>query len=73
MRHPAAGGPVHRDWFGLADFRPGARFVRDGAALYLLDEVGSTNDFLLGRGRPAPGRLCTWDGWGWNAAATSRS
>ncbi|MCB1183416.1 biotin--[acetyl-CoA-carboxylase] ligase [bacterium] len=69
MRHPAAGGPVHRDWFGLADFRPGARFVRDGAALYLLDEVGSTNDFLLGRGRPAPGRLCTWDGWGWNAAA----
>lgn len=53
-----------RDWFGLADFDPGAE--RRGW-LYLLDEVGSTSDFLLGRGEPALGRLCRWDGWGWQA------
>lgn len=66
------GGKIHRDWFGLEAFRPGPRFVRDGAFLYLLDEVGSTNDFLLGRGAAAPGRLCAWDGWGWNAAAPAQ-
>ncbi len=58
---------VHRDWFGLAGFRPGPKFLRDGGTLYLLEAVGSTNDFLLGRGGNGTGRLCTWDGWGWNA------
>ncbi len=56
-------GPA-RDWFGLPGFDPGPR--RRGGFLYLLDEVGSTSDFLLGRGNPAPGRLCRWDGWGWH-------
>jgi len=60
---------VRRDWFGLADFQPGPKFLRDGAAIYLLEAVGSTNDFLLGRGESAEGRLCTWDGWGWSAKA----
>lgn len=69
MKRPGDGGPVHRDWFGLDGFLPGPRFTRDGAVLYLLEEVGSTNAFLRGRGAPAPGRLCTWDGWGWRAAA----
>lgn len=68
MKTPG-GGQVHRDWFGLGEFHPGPRFVRDGAALYLLDTVGSTSDFLRGKGEPARGRLCTWDGWGWAAAA----
>ena len=63
-------GKVHRDRFGLSHFRPGPKFLRDGAALYLLESVGSTNDFLLGRGESAVGRLCTWDGWGWNADAS---
>jgi len=54
-----------RDWFGLPGFDPGPR--RRGGFLYLLDEVGSTSDFLLGRGEPASGRLCRWDGWGWQA------
>lgn len=58
---------THRDWFGLEVFRPGPRFVRDGARCYLLEEIGSTSDFLLGRGPAATGRLCTWDGWGWQA------
>jgi len=58
---------VHRDWFGLASFTPGERFLRDGGRLYLLDSVGSTNDFLRGMGPPARGRLCVWDGWGWRA------
>lgn len=62
------GQPVHRDWFGLDGFLPGPRFTRDGALLYLLESVGSTNDFLRGRGAAAHGRLCTWDGWGWRAA-----
>ncbi|MBU8869487.1 MAG: biotin--[acetyl-CoA-carboxylase] ligase [Gemmatimonadales bacterium] len=53
-------------------FVPGPRFLRDGAVLYLLDEVGSTNDFMLGRGAAAPGRLCRWDGWGWKAEERSR-
>ncbi|MBU2499738.1 biotin--[acetyl-CoA-carboxylase] ligase [bacterium] len=60
-------GPIHRDWFGLAAFTPGDRFLRGGGRLYLLDEVGSTNDFLRGLGAPASGRLCLWDGWGWRA------
>ncbi len=60
-------GPVSRDWFGLDAFRPGRRFAREGTRLYLLDEVGSTNDFLLGRGRPAQGRICVLDKWGWSA------
>lgn len=70
MRDLPGRSKVHRDRFGLAEFRPGPRFLRDGSALYLLESVGSTNDFLLGRGEPAVGRLCTWDGWGWNAAAS---
>ena len=60
-----------RDWFGLDMFRPGPRFIRDGAVLHLLDDVGSTNAFLRGRGEPAPGRICTWDGWGWQAHSAS--
>jgi len=58
---------VCRDWFGLADFRPGPKFLKDGASLYLLEVVGSTSDFLRGRGDSAEGRLCAWDGWGWSA------
>ncbi len=61
------GAPVQRDWFGLASFTPGERFLRNGGRLYLLDSVGSTNDFLRGGGSPARGRLCLWDGWGWRA------
>lgn len=53
------------DWFGLAGYAPGPG--RDAGFLYLLDEVGSTSDFLLGRGGPGHGRLCRWDGWGWQA------
>nr|MEE4269083.1 biotin--[acetyl-CoA-carboxylase] ligase [Candidatus Krumholzibacteria bacterium] len=60
-------GPVSRDWFGLDLFEPGPRFTRQGSRLFLLDEVGSTNDFLLGRGEPARGRECTLDPWGWSA------
>ena len=67
MRIPGGSHPVHRDWFGLDGFLPGPRFTRDGALLYLLETVGSTNDFLRGRGGAAPGRLCSWDGWGWRA------
>jgi BirA family biotin operon repressor/biotin-[acetyl-CoA-carboxylase] ligase len=69
MRMPGSGKPVQRDWFGLDGFLPGPRFTRDGAVLYLLETVGSTNDFLRGRGGAARGRLCTWDGWGWRAAS----
>ena len=72
MRLRAGSGPVDRDWFGLDAFLPGPRFTRDGGQLYLLDEVGSTNDFLRGRGAEAPGRLCRWDGWGWVAQTRSR-
>lgn len=68
----ARNGPVGRDWFGLDHFVPGPRFLRDGSVLYLLDEVGSTNDFLLGRGEPARGRRCSWDGWGWRAQEITR-
>lgn len=72
MKLPHHGGPVHRDWFGLDVFRPGPRFTRHGAVLYLLDEVGSTNAFLLGRGAPAEGHCCDWDGWGWHARERAR-
>ena len=58
---------VARDWFGLDVFQVGPRFLRDSGILYLLDEVGSTSEFLRGGGDPARGRLCTWDGWGWKA------
>jgi biotin-[acetyl-CoA-carboxylase] ligase BirA-like protein len=72
MKLRAGSGPVDRDWFGLDAFLPGPRFTRDGGQLYLLDEVGSTNDFLRGRGPEAVGRLCRWDGWGWVAQSRSR-
>jgi BirA family biotin operon repressor/biotin-[acetyl-CoA-carboxylase] ligase len=52
-----------RDWFGVTGFQPGPFFY--AAELYLLEDVGSTNDFLLGRGEGASGRVCRWDGWGW--------
>lgn len=55
-----------RDWFGVAGFDPGPERLHRGGFLYLLDEVGSTSDFLLDRGGPAVGRLCRWDGWGWS-------
>lgn len=67
MRDLPGKAQVRRDWFGLSEFRPGPKFVRDGSALYLLEEVGSTSDFLTGRGTTAEGRLCSWDGWGWSA------
>lgn len=63
--------PVQRDWFGLADFQLPSCLVSQTGGLYLLDDVGSTNDFLLGRGQPATGRLCRWDGWGWQAEGIS--
>ena len=56
-----------RDWFGVAGFEPGAERLARGGLLYMLDEVGSTSDFLLCRGEPADGRICRWDGWGWQA------
>lgn len=59
-----------RDWFGLAAFEPGPG--RHAGFLYLLDEVASTSDFLLGRGDAAPGRLCRWGGWGWQAGDRHR-
>ena len=58
---------VARDWFGLDGYTVGPRLLRDSGALYLLDEVGSTSEVLRGRGQPARGRLCHWDGWGWKA------
>jgi len=54
-----------RDWFGVSGYEPGEARRRRGGFLYLLDRVGSTSDFLLSRGDPAEGRLCRWDGWGW--------
>ncbi|MEN8005653.1 MAG: biotin--[acetyl-CoA-carboxylase] ligase [Candidatus Krumholzibacteriota bacterium] len=59
--------PVARDWFGLDAFQVGPRFLRDSGVLYLLDEVGSTSEFLRGRGDPAQGRVCRWERWGWQA------
>ncbi len=58
---------VARDWFGLDVFQVGPRLLRDSGHLYLLDEVGSTNEFLRGCGEAALGRFCRWDGWGWKA------
>ena len=60
-------GSVARDWFGLDVFQVGPRLLRDSGQLYLLDEVGSTSEFLRGYGHPALGRICQWDGWGWKA------
>lgn len=62
-----ANTPVSRDWFGLDVFESGVRFRRTGARLFLLEDVPSTNDFLLGRGPSALGRLCQWEDWGWRA------
>jgi len=64
--------PTHRDWFGLSNFAPGPEFTRNGTQFYLLEKVGSTSDFLLGRGGAATGRLCHWQGWGWQAANFKR-
>ena len=61
-------GTVARDWFGLDAFQVGPRLLRDSGGLYLLDEVGSTSEFLRGQGAAARGRFCRWDGWGWVAA-----
>jgi BirA family transcriptional regulator, biotin operon repressor / biotin---[acetyl-CoA-carboxylase] ligase len=58
---------VSRDWFGLNVFESGVRFRRKGARLYLLEDVPSTNDFLLGRGPSSLGRICQWKDWGWQA------
>ncbi len=60
-------GTVSRDWFGIGSFLPGPRFTRESGRLFLLEAVGSTNAFLRGKGEPAQGRLCSWDGWGWKA------
>ncbi len=62
---------ISRDWFGLDSFQSGPRFIRDGGQLFLLEEVGSTNDFLLGRGGSAQGRICVAEKWGWQACATA--
>lgn len=64
--------PRRRDWFGVAGFDPGPERLRRGGFLYLLDEVGSTSDFLLERGDAADGRLCRWDGWGWSVGDRRR-
>jgi BirA family biotin operon repressor/biotin-[acetyl-CoA-carboxylase] ligase len=48
-------------------FAPGKGFTREGVSLFLLERVGSTSDFLLGRGGDAFGRLCRWEEWGWKA------
>ncbi len=58
------------DWFGLTGFQPGPRY-RAGL-LYLLQSVGSTRDFLRGQGGRARGRICRWDGWGWQAGPMTR-
>ena len=63
---------VARDWFGLDVFQVGPRFLRDSGTLFLLDEVGSTSEFLRGGGDAAQGRLCRWDGWGWKAQKQAR-
>ncbi len=65
-------GSVARDWFGLDVFQVGPRLLRDSGTLYLLDEVGSTSEFLRGGGDAALGRLCSWDGWGWKARKQAR-
>lgn len=67
MKRLFRSGKATRDWFGLDAFQVGPRFLRDSGVMYLLEEVGSTSEFLRGRGAPAEGRLCRWDGWGWKA------
>ena len=67
MKRLFRNNPVARDWFGIDVFQVGPRFLRDSGLLFLLDEVGSTSEFLRGRGAPAKGRICKWDGWGWKA------
>lgn len=67
MYDPQGKPTIGRDWFGLKVFESGVRFRRTGARLYLLEEVPSTNDFLLGRGPAALGRICHWKEWGWQA------
>jgi BirA family biotin operon repressor/biotin-[acetyl-CoA-carboxylase] ligase len=67
MKRLIGKGSVARDWFGLDVFQVGPRLLRDSGHLYLLDEVGSTSEFLRGFGEPALGRFCRWDGWGWKA------
>jgi len=67
MKRLIGRGHVARDWFGLDVFQVGPRLLRDSGRLYLLDEVGSTSEFLRGCGGPALGRFCSWDGWGWKA------
>ncbi len=64
--------PLRHDWFGLARFQPGEGRAHPGAVCMLLESVGSTNDFLLGRGDGAVGRVCRWDGWGWDAQPQQR-
>lgn len=63
--------PRH-DWFGLVDFPAAAARAAPGAVCILLETVGSTSDFLLGRGGGAVGRVCRWDGWGWQAEPQAR-
>ncbi len=55
-------------WFDLAAFDPGPE--RGGAGVYLLDSVGSTSDFLLGRGDAAVGSLVVREGSQWREAAS---
>lgn len=61
-----------QDWFGLATFEPGPGRARAEAPFYLLESVDSTSDFLLGRGAGGIGRVCVWDGWGWQAPRQQR-
>lgn len=72
MKRLFRSGSATRDWFGLDVFQVGPRFLRDSGVLYLLDEVGSTSEFLRGRGNGAEGRICRWDGWGWKAQKKAR-
>ncbi len=72
MFESKANTPLSRDWFGLEIFESGVRFRRKGARLYLLEDVPSTNDFLLGRGPSALGRICQWQEWGWRALEQTR-
>ncbi len=68
MIDPRGNNAVSRDWFGLDVFESGVRFRRRGARLFLLEDVPSTNEFLLGRGPSAQGRICQWEDWGWRAS-----
>lgn len=55
--------PGYPGWFDLSRFAPGAG--REAAGIYLLDEVGSTSDFLLGRGGSARGAFWRRAAGGW--------